>query len=174
MIPVKSYKPTCCAYLDIKTILSSLIISILISCQNNNLPIIEPCTSYNLKETRLGESNYYLSVPLNFEISEARGKEGGLGYDIVPKDSTSIMSGFIEIEKSDGIDNYSFFLDNDGKIFAISQLGNKKVYWKIYQSETGYFEAFTNQSGNLSARGFSKVREEIDSLISIIATLKLK
>lgn len=141
------------------------------SCQNNDTPFIEASINGNLKETRLGESNYYLFLPENFEISEARGKEGQLGYDIIPHDTSSSMSGFVEIEPGNPIRGEE--TDEGLKGFLSSIFLNKKTIWKLCQTETKYFEANT-QRGDISVSVISKNRNEIDSLIAIIATLTKK
>lgn len=148
------------------------VVTVFNSCQEQNLPIIQSIKTKDIKEVRLGESNYYLLLPNNFEISEAQGKEGSLGYDIFPKDTSLTMFGFIDIRHGNPIGSNSE--DNSAKVFAISNLSDKKVKWKIYQTETGYFNAFTSESGDLNATASSKNRIEVDSLISIIATLKRK
>lgn len=142
------------------------------SCKNDDLPFIEASTSSNLKETRLGESNYYLLLPDNFGISEAKGKEGQLGYNIIPQDTSSTMFGFVEIES--GHHSIGGGETEEGvKGFLRSAFLNKKTTWKLYQTETKYFEANT-QKGDISANVSSKNRSEIDSLIAIIATLTKK
>ena len=138
------------------------------------VPFIEANNKSGLKETRLGESKYYLLLPENFKLSEARGKEGQLGYSLIPIDTSSTMFGFIEIRHGNPIGGDSLFSNKNDKIFAESYLLNKKVSWTINQSETGYFTAFTTENGDLNARVSSKNRNEIESLISVIATLKEK
>ena len=111
-------------------------------------------------------------LPGNFELlEEARGIEGQLGYNIIPKDSSSTAFGFIEIQHGRPIGDNSR-LDKSAKLFAKSYLSDKKVNWTIYKTETGYFIAFTTEDGDINANVSSKKRTEIDSLISIIATLK--
>ena len=125
------------------------------------------------REVRLGESNYFIQLPDNFRLSEARGKEGQLGYNIVPKDTSSSMHGFIEVRYGNPIGNISFH-DGPPKEIIYSSLLNKKVEWRIYRTETGYYYASTNEKGDLNANASSKNRKGIDSLISIISTLKQK
>ena len=150
----------------------SIFLSTFISCQRTPLQFIERRNSNNAKEVQLGESQYYLEIPDNFELSEARGKEGGLGYNIVPRDSASKMFGFVEIEPAGGIGDDSEV--DSTRIFVQSYLSGKKVKWKIYQTYKGYFEAYSSHNGNLSAYAISNKRSDIDTLVSIIATLMRK
>jgi len=133
------------------------------------LIIYTGCTNIPVSETRLGNSKYFIQLPDAFEISEARGKEGQIGYNITPKDSTSTMLGFIEIKPGNPIGNISPDEGSTNEIVA-SYLLNKKVQWKVHKTEAGYFRASTNEKGDVNASAFSKNRYEIDLLISIIKT----
>jgi hypothetical protein len=153
-----------------------LTVSILIvffSCQAQNLPFISAINKGDLKEVRLGNSNYYLLLPVNFKISEARGKEGQLGYNIISKDSSSTIFGFIEINHGHPVGN-NLHNDLNSKPFAESLLANKKVQWKIAITENGYYQAYTSENSDLNAHGSSKLKTDIDTLISIVASLKKK
>jgi hypothetical protein len=127
----------------------------------------------DVHETRLGESSYFILLPDTFKISEARGKEGQLGYNIIPRDTASTMFGFIEIIGGDPIGDTLLYNSSSKEVIA-SHFLNKKVEWKIDITETGYFNANTNEKGDLNAHASSKNRTEIDSLISIISTLRQK
>jgi hypothetical protein len=127
----------------------------------------------SIREPRLGESNYFIQLPTNFGISEARGVEGQLGYNIIPKDTASTMFGFIEIRHGEPIGGHIPPRDS-AKIFMKSILLNKQVEWKFTKTATGYFDVFTDEKGDLNAWAISKTINEIDTLISIIATLKQK
>jgi hypothetical protein len=83
------------------------------------------------------------------------------------------MFGVIEIERGEPIKSISR-LGTTGKFFTSSYLLNKKVTWTIEKIEVGHFAASTNENGDLNAMAFSRNRNEIDSLISIIATLRTK
>ena len=141
------------------------------SCQHQKIPAIEASSS-NSPETRLGETDYYLRLPDSLLLSEARGKEGQLGYNILPTDSSSTLHGFIEIIKGRPVGGRN--TGSGAKVFATSYLAGNKVNWEIYQTETGYFTAFTNEAGDLNAEVSSKTRAEIDNLVSVIATLRKK
>ncbi|MEP6845078.1 MAG: hypothetical protein ABI861_03715 [Panacibacter sp.] len=73
-------------------------IPFLISCSNNKPATIETNTETDLPKTQPGDLKYYLRSPNAFEMTEGRGKEGQLGYNIIPKDTSSKMFAFIEIE----------------------------------------------------------------------------
>jgi hypothetical protein len=115
-------------------------------------------------ETRLGESNYFIQLPDAFKLIEARGKEGELGYHIIPGDNSSTMLGFIEIEHGDPIGGKPLDTSSSQEIITTYFLG-KKVHWRINKTETGYFAASTDEKGDLNANASSKRRNEIDSLI---------
>ncbi len=125
----------------------------------------------DVHKTRLGESNYFILLPDKFDISEAQGKEGQLGYYIVPRDTTSTMSVLIGIRRGDPIVDTSLY-DNRPMEIISSFLLSKQVEWKIFKTETGYFYAFTDEKGDLNANAFAKNRMEIDSLISIVSSLR--
>ncbi len=139
--------------------------------KQNLWPFIKANSRSDLQEVRLNKSNYYLQLPPNFKLIEVEGKEGGLGYDIISKNNSSTMFGFIEIEKFNIIGVSP--LDKTAKTFAESNLFNKTVKWTIHKTENGYYNADT-QEKDLNATAFSKKRNEIDTLISIIATVKQK
>jgi hypothetical protein len=156
-------------YSFIKYILSVLFISSLFSCSNNEHRLIQPSSRIDLKKVRLGDSKYYLKLPGYFEITEARGKEGGLGYNIIPKDTSSKMFAFVEVEQGGGIGDTRS--DSESPIEKIhSTFLNKPITWRIYQTPTGYFEAYTPEI-KVNAYVTSNKRNEIDSLISFISTL---
>lgn len=138
------------------------------------LPVIQPNTSADLIETRLGTSDYYVSIPPGFEIKEARGKEGQLGYNIMPRDETIDQYGFIEIKRGSPIMSGFDSLVGSGKAFAKARLLDNDVVWSSYKTETGYYSAYTTEIGDLNARASSKDQKQVESMIAIIATLKHK
>jgi hypothetical protein len=141
----------------------------ILSCQNNELPIIEANTG-NGKDIRLGESDFYLKLPNGFEISEAHGKEGQLGYNIIPKDTTSNLHGSIEIERGNPVGE-GYHSGENSKRYKKSSFLNKIVTWKIYQTETKRLIAYTKK-GSISADVSARNNLEVDSMIAIIATLR--
>ena len=158
-----------------KTIKIIWLICFIASCQSNSSPIIKAVIDSTIKETRLGESNYYIQLQGKFKLSEAHGIEGPLGYDIVPLDSSSTMNGFIEIDKGEPIGGDLASKFPNDTVLTKSYLLNKLVDWKIRRTETGNFlYAYTHEPGNLNAWIYGKTTNEIDSLISIISTLKQK
>jgi hypothetical protein len=144
-------------------------VTVFTSCHTQNLPFISAINKKDLNEVQLGTSNYYLLLPYNFETSEAHGKEGQLGYNLIPKDISSTMFGFVEIRRGHPIGGDD---KSDSKPFAESLLSGKKVQWRIAKNETGYYEALTSEDGDLNAHVSSKLRTDIDMLVSIIATLR--
>lgn len=124
-------------------------------------------------ELRLGSSEYYINLPTQFKLTEARGKEGQLGYNIIPQDSTSTMFGFVEIVSGNPIASRPSEIDT-AKTYKNTLLDGKKIDWKLYHGESGYFTAFTTEKGELNARVSAKQLSEVDSLISIISTLRKK
>ena len=155
-----------------RLILLFLIIHSLSSCTNSELPVIEASKSNALKEMRLGETNYYLNLPDNFKLEEVRGKEGQLGYEITPLDTSIGMSGFVEIRYGSPIGKT--YRGGLGKLIAKSTLLNKKVEWIMEDSSRGYFYAYTEETGDLNAYVSARKRDEIDSLISWVSTLRIK
>ena len=153
-------------------LLAFLLSGVFNSCQDDDLPFLPAIKSSGLKEIKLGQSDYYLHLPESFKISEARGKEGQWGFNIIPTDTSSTMFGLIEIRSGNPIGGESE--DKSAEKFALSYLAEKKVEWKIHQTKSGYFNAYTSENGDLNAKVSSKNRKDIDSVISIIATLKKK
>jgi hypothetical protein len=160
-------------FLELVLFLTAFVLIAFVGCQTQNMPFISAIHKQGLNEVRLGSSNYFLLLPNDFEVSEARGKEGQLGYNIVPKDTSSTMFGFVEIRRGRPIGG-DLHDDINSKPFAETILGNKKVQWKITTTETGYYQAFTSENGDLNAHVSSKARADIDTLVSIIASLKKK
>jgi hypothetical protein len=157
------------------TLFASLLIFSIISCSNDKPSIKQTTTvsdtEVDSNEVRLGSSNYYLKLPDSFKLTEARGKEGQLGYNIIPNDTASQMSAFIEIEKGRSIPGSLNWGQEKEKIQ--STLLNKPISWTVYNTDTGYFVAIT-ADGEVTARVTSNKRNEIDSLITIVSTLRRK
>ncbi len=148
------------------------VLFLLVSCVvEESLPKIASVTNSSFKEIRLGESNYYVSIPESYQVNEARGKEGQLGYSIMPKDGELGASGFIEIRRGSPI---GVEPSKTARKFAVSKLAGKDVVWFVDQTESGYFNAFTDEEGDLNAKASSKEPGEIETMISVIADLKQK
>ncbi|MBL7707944.1 MAG: hypothetical protein JNJ86_02680 [Chitinophagaceae bacterium] len=146
----------------------------IISCDNPNLNIIEPAAYPDLQEHKLGESDYYIKLPKTMFLDEARGKEGQLGYGVYLTDTSRryiSSSGFIEIEHGRPIGGG--LLDEGDKLVdkIKSPLLGKNLEWKIYLNESGYFFAVAKREGVLLTAS-SRTHEGLDSMISIISTLK--
>jgi hypothetical protein len=144
---------------------------ILWSCGNKPVPLIEPRLSADLKDFPLGTTGYHVRLPYHYHLEESRGKEGQLGYSIVTGDRLSTASAFIELKKGLPVAAQVRTLV-PGQVFARTFLLDRQVDWRIDSLETGYFEAFTYGSGDLSARISSRDRQEIDWMVSLIATLR--
>ncbi|RYY45745.1 MAG: hypothetical protein EOO06_15890, partial [Chitinophagaceae bacterium] len=99
-----------------------------------------PGTASGIEETRLGQSNYYLLLPPTFSLLEARGKEGQLGYHIVPKDTSVAMFGFVGIKRGRPIGG-TWIHDSEPIETFSSPLLDKRVQWKVYKTEAGQFDA---------------------------------
>jgi len=142
-----------------------------ISCSTESISDIKPNSRKDLNETRLGETKYYINLPKNLIIEEVQGKEGTLNYDISPVDSSSEMFGVITLEKGNPIGTDS----SKGSLSSkkTSNFLNHSVTWKIYKTEGGFYEAYTPET-NITASASSNKLSDIDSLISIIATLTKK
>ncbi len=141
------------------------------NCRSIEYRLIETNSRSDLKKIRLGLTNYYLKLSDTFELTQVQGKEGQIGYDIIPKDTSSSMFGFIEIDLGQRLRNR---IGDWGtlKEKVQSKLLNHQAVWKIYQTETGYYVAETLIK-NISSEVSSKKINEIDSLISIITTLSI-
>ncbi len=112
----------------------AVVVFLLSACGNNTATTSSEVKKDTVALTRLGESPYYLNLPANYRIEEARGKEGQVGYNILSADTASTMHGFIEIEKGHSIMN-----DTTGKDYSNSVFLNKQITWKISTfEETGY------------------------------------
>ena len=137
---------------------------------NQNADSLKTPGTSAVPDTRLGESNYFIQLPSTYNLTEARGKEGQLGYNLIPKDTALSMTGTIEIRHGHPIGGSPNNGDTPQEIIT-SNLLNHEVLWKIYVTETGYFVASTDEKGEVNASVLSKNRNEIDSLIYIISTL---
>jgi hypothetical protein len=154
-------------------VLTIAMLTLFSGCRSKNLPFMSVVSKTNSHEVQLGTSNYYVLLPSNFTISEARGKEGQLGYNIISKDTSSTKFGFIEIRRGRPIGG-DLYNKANSELFVKTRLADKKVQWKITTTENGYYQAFTSENGDLNAQVSSKLRTDIDTLVSIIASLNKK
>jgi hypothetical protein len=131
-----------------------------------------PDTNYQDSIVQLGDSRYYIILPGDFKITEARGKEGQLGYNILPKDPTiSGTMGFIEIEKGFPIGGH---IESTGtKEYLAADFLGKKIMWAIEVTETARFIGQT-PPGNISAWATAKEKSDVVRLIRICSTLTRK
>jgi len=139
------------------------------ACQQQNLPFIESNTKCKCKEVKLGESDYYLTIPTEFEVEEARGKEGQLGYHIRNANDTTHTSAFIEIKPGHPIGGKN--IPENSVAYAQSIILNDKKTWRLNELETGFFVSFSKK-GKISLEVTSKNKNEVDFLIAVVSTLR--
>src|SRR5436190_14796718 len=146
-----------------------LLILFSFGCSGQEYRLIEVNKGGGFNKVRLGQTDYYLRIPNIFEVTENHGKEGQIAYGIDSKDTSSNSYGFIEIDlgqrTGDRSDDWGILKEK-----VRSNLLGRQTTWKIYQTETGYWDAIT-LIGKIYAQVSSKNKNEIDSLISIISTL---
>ena len=153
----------------IKKHLLFLFICFYVGCSSNRPTVAQANVRTDSGATRLGTSEYYLRLPTSFLLSEARGKEGQLGYNIQPKDTSVKMFGFIEIRHGHPVLSSDMSWGTDIAKVQSSFL-NRPVTWTVYRTETGVFEARTPNE-KINAWVASDKRNSLDSLIAIVTTL---
>jgi hypothetical protein len=116
-------------------------------------------------------SPYYVKIPINMFLDEARSIEGQLGYGIYLIDSINRYSSslaFIEIEPGRPIRG------DEGTDRLIKKVKSHflggTITWKITHTETNYFRAEAHR-GKPSLSASSVSGKGLDSMISIIATM---
>ncbi len=162
-----------------KYLLSILIITFIVSCSNTKhafkektLP--ETKLSADANEVKLGDSKFYLTVPDNIKVIEARGKEGQHGFNILPKDDSLKFYGFIEIQHGVPIIDSNYDDCKDEKIYTKSIFLNEQVTWTICATENKYIDIKTKGYNGITAFAYADKKSDIDSLINIIGTLSEK
>lgn len=145
------------------------------ACNNEAPDVVSVASNSNInmqsegpEEMVLGQSGYLLNLPGIYTISEAKGKEGQLGYTISSKDSSNHVFGFIEIKKGLGIQPKT----NSAKPFIKASFNGEETQWQIQRTETGYFEAFTPVDREVRARISSDREQEVKELAMLMATLR--
>lgn len=166
----------CCFF---KYTVSIFIAVIIVSCSNTRHSFKEkplPITKIgaNTNEVKLGDSKFYLIVPDYIKIIEARGKEGQHGFNILPKDTSSKMYGFIETQHGHPINDTNYNDCKDAKLYTESVFFSKAVTWTTCATENKYFDVETKGNNGVTAYAHADKRSDIDSLISIIGTLSEK
>jgi len=157
-----------------KLLISIVFLTLLIChCRNQEYRLVEINQRNDLKEIRLGQTDYYLKLPDSLVLDESSGIEGQRGYSLMTKDTfPPRMYGFIEIDLGqplfDKMDD-----SRELKEKVQSDLLNNRAVWKIYQTETRYYVA-TTSSKSIYSWVASKNKNYIDTLISLITTLKRK
>jgi hypothetical protein len=162
-----------------KCLLAALVISFIISCSTSRHAYIEkPLPEIKIglgsNEVKLGDSKFYIIVPDNYKVIEARGKEGQHGFHLTLKNTSPQTYGFIEIAHG-----YPIFdsTENDcknSKFYTQSILLHTQVTWTICNRGNKFFDVQTNVNKDIMAFAYSDKKNDIDSLISIIGTLSEK
>jgi hypothetical protein len=120
---------------------------------------------------RLGSSRYYLRLSNDLTISEAKGKEGQLGYNIIPKDTASHLFGFIQIKRGNPVGGPSRSFDP--KEYINANLLGKEIIWMVEEPGPGYFFGRMSQD-KISAWISSNDRNGLERLIKLFSTLTRK
>ena len=89
------------------------------------------------KEVRLGKSRYYIMLPNDLKMSEARGKEGQLGYDFTSRRKESEILGFIEIEHGHPIGGQDIFSSLEVKDSLYAPFLGTRTLWLIKETPAG-------------------------------------
>jgi len=105
-------------------------------------------------------------------MSEAKGKEGQLGYDFVSQSKGSDMLGFIEIRHGRPIGGQDVFSSLEVKDSLYAPFLATRTLWLIKENPAGLLA--TTQKGNVSAFITTKDRKDIDRLIKVFSTLTEK
>jgi hypothetical protein len=124
------------------------------------------------KEVRLGESKYFIVLPSDLIMTEARGKEGQLGYDFTPRSKNSDIFGFIEIRHGDPIGGQDVFSSLKVKDSLYASFLGTRTLWLIKETPAGLIA--TTQNGNVSAHIIAKDRKNVDRMMMIFSTLSEK
>ena len=124
------------------------------------------------KSVRLRQTDYYIDLPDSFELYEAHGKEGQMGFGLKLKNGKFTNSAFIEIEHGMTYEaRPTTPLKPIDSISAI--LLDKTVKWKIYKSPNNFYDAVTSDTIGITGSVSSSNRLQIDRLVSILSTLRL-
>lgn len=124
----------------------------------------------NFLPTRLGSSDYMIDLPLSYKMTEARGKEGQLGYHFAPNDEGLQNSFFVELKQGKGI-----VAEDDEPVESTIQalvLG-EKVTFKINRNINQYYSGITREHSvfpKLTAGAYQKAH--LEEMIQIMATLR--
>ena len=150
--------------------------SFLLSCSNEAPDVVSVASNsaINMKsqgpeEMVFGQSGYIVNLPGIYTITEAKGKEGQLGYTISSQDSSNHVFGFVEIKKGMGITPKS---DAADKPFMKATFNGDETQWMMHRTETGYFEAYTPIDKEIRARVNSDREQEVSELVMLLATFR--
>jgi hypothetical protein len=148
----------------------------LTACNNEAPDVVSVASNSNInmqsegpEEMVLGQSGYVVNLPGIYTITEAKGKEGQLGYTISSKDSSNHVFGFVEIKKGMGIIPKPAAGD---KPFLKASFNGDDTQWMMHRTETGYFEAYTPVDKDIRARVNSDREKEVRELVMLLATFR--
>ncbi|MBU3677226.1 MAG: hypothetical protein FGM54_08640 [Chitinophagaceae bacterium] len=148
----------------------------LIACKNEAPDVVSVASnsSINMRsegpvEMIFGQSGYIVNLPGIYTITEAKGKEGQLGYTISSQDSSNHVFGFVEIKKGLGIKPKSTAGD---KPFIKALFNGDETQWMMHRTETGYFEAYTPTDREIRALVSSDREKEVRELVMLLATFR--
>jgi hypothetical protein len=147
-----------------------------LACNNEAPDVVSVASNSNInmrsegpEEMPLGQSGYMVNLPGIYTITEAKGKEGQLGYTISSQDSSNHVFGFVEIKKGMGIIPKPAAGD---KPFMKSKFNGDETQWMLHRTETGYFEAYTPTDNDIRARVSSDREKEVRELVMLLATFR--
>ena len=147
-----------------------------ISCNNDAPDVVSEASNSSInmrsegpEEMVLGQSGYIVNLPGIYTITEAKGKEGQLGYTISSQDSSNHVFGFVEIKKGMGIIPKPAAGD---KPFMNVKFNGDETQWMMHRTETGYFEAYTPIDKDIRARVSSDREKEVRELVMLLATFR--
>lgn len=119
----------------------------------------------------LGHSNYYIRLPEDIEMAEAKGLSGQPGYSFHPKQSDFSSLGFISVDSGglSGVRDASACPVRKTDV-VYARLLDDQVRWVI--EDRGRFLDATTSLGKVSANIYTKDRKYIDRMIDVFSTLQ--
>lgn len=123
------------------------------------------------KEVRLGRSHYFITLPTSWKLSEARGKEAQLGYNIFNERDRDAYWGLVEIKPGRPTGGPLPFPTGVADSLAAEFLG-QPVVWIIDVTAWG-FEARVKQA-DISGQIRAKQRADLERMVKVFGTLVKK
>ena len=137
------------------------------ACLNQKKSSVESLNQQ--KEIRLGDSRYFIVLPYDLILSEARGKEGQLGYNFTSRSKDSDTFGFIEIRHGHPVDGQDLFSSSMVKDSIYAPFLGTRTLWLIKEIPTGLFA--TTPKNDVRASITAKDWKDVNRLISVFSTL---